>query len=71
MTWIDAPDGVLAFRRGADFVCVVNYNDYPVTLPAGLDTGQTILCSGESGSGTLPAAAATWLRIQLPSAGRD
>ena len=27
MTWIDAPDGVLAFRRGAGFACVINYTD--------------------------------------------
>jgi len=62
MTWIDAPDGVLAFRRGVDFVCVINYNDHPVTLPSGLDAAEPILLSAEAPSGTLAAAAAAWLR---------
>ena len=71
MTWIDAPDGVLAFRRGADFVCVINYTDHPVKLPTGLDTAEPILVSAESPSGTLAAAAATWLRIEPPTTDRD
>jgi alpha-glucosidase len=63
MTWIDAPDGVLAFRRGADFVCVINYNDHPVTLPSGLDAAEPILLSTDAPPGTLAAAAAAWFRI--------
>ena len=35
MTWLDAPDGVLAFRRGTDFACVINYSDDAAALPAG------------------------------------
>ena len=34
MTWLDAPDGVLAFARGG-FACVVNLSHAPVPLPAG------------------------------------
>ncbi len=46
--WLDAPDGVLAFRRegpgGRDFVCTVNLTGAPVTLPR---PGRMLLSSGE------------------------
>ena len=71
MTWIDAPDGVLAFRRGDDFACVVNYTDHPVKLPPDLETAQPILVSAESPPGTLATAAAAWLRIERPTINAD
>ncbi|MCL2553414.1 MAG: DUF3459 domain-containing protein, partial [Actinomycetia bacterium] len=48
VTWLDAPDGVLAFRRdGAPgeqgFVCVVNLTSQPVTIPS---PGKVLLSSG-------------------------
>ena len=64
----------MASSRSAEapsFVCVINYTDHPVKLPTGLDTAQPILVSAESPSGTLPAAAATWLRIEPPTTDRD
>ena len=67
MTWIDAPDGVLAFRRGVDFVCVINYNDHPVTLPSELDAAEPILLSTDAPAGTLAGAAAAWLRMEPAS----
>ncbi len=58
LTWLPAPDGVLAFAR-AGALCVVNLADTPVDLPAhprcswpaALDT-----------AGRLPADTAVWLR---------
>jgi alpha-glucosidase len=53
VTWLDAPDGVLAFRRdngdsrdsgdGRGFVCTVNLTGSPVTLPV---PGRELLTSG-------------------------
>lgn len=34
MRWLGSPDGVLAFTRGAAFVCLVNLGATPVPLPA-------------------------------------
>jgi alpha-glucosidase len=67
MTWIDAPDGMLAFRRGADFVCVINYNDHPVSLPSGLESAEPIVLSTQAPPGTLAGGAATWLRVEPPT----
>jgi alpha-glucosidase len=67
MTWLDAPDGALAFRRGFDFACVVNYNDQPVTLPTGLEDAETILQSTPAPPGTLPGGTAIWLRTAPPT----
>ncbi|MFF4605357.1 glycoside hydrolase family 13 protein [Streptomyces sp. NPDC001339] len=41
--WLDAPDGVLAFRRPGGLVCTVNATDAPARLPA---PGRPILSSG-------------------------
>jgi alpha-glucosidase len=68
MTWIDAPDGVLAFRRGADFVCVINYNDHPVTLPSELAAAEPIRLSTDAPPGTLAAATAAWLKVDPATA---
>lgn len=49
--------GVLDFRRGVGFRCVVNMSDYPVPL-----AGRVLLSSVElDGSGMLPPDAAAWL----------
>jgi alpha-glucosidase len=46
VTWLEAPEGVLAFRRdssdGGRFVCTVNLTSAPVTLPA---PGRVLLTS--------------------------
>ena len=62
MSWIDTPDGVLAFQRGDGFACVVNYTDQPVDLPADLSTWKPVVASAESAPGTLAGASAAWLR---------
>ncbi len=33
LTWLAAPEGVLAFARGQDFRCVVNFSSRPIPLP--------------------------------------
>ncbi|HEU5425585.1 MAG TPA: glycoside hydrolase family 13 protein [Actinocrinis sp.] len=72
LTWLSAPDGVLAFARdaGADadddagastdpsFICVVNLSGGPVDLPV---DGAVVLCSGSLESGMLPNDTAVWL----------
>ena len=63
MTWIDAPAGVLALSRGGGFVCVINYNDHPVELPATLATARPILVSSDCAPGVLPGCTAAWLQL--------
>jgi alpha-glucosidase len=69
LTWLPAPDGVLAFARGGgdgggdgdtapSFVCVVNLSGGPVELPV---DGTVALCSGALESGMLPDDTAVWL----------
>ncbi|MGW1997241.1 glycoside hydrolase family 13 protein [Embleya sp. NPDC001921] len=62
LRWIDAPDGCLAFERGAEFVCVVNFGAAPVTIPA---YGRQLLAgaplvAAEAGGVLLPADTAVW-----------
>ncbi|WFB09884.1 glycoside hydrolase family 13 protein [Streptomyces sp. LX-29] len=59
--WLDAPEGVLAFRR-EDFVCTVNTTGGPVRIPA---PGRVLLASGPApeaagASYELPADTAVW-----------
>ena len=53
---VDLGDDVLAFRRGAGFLCVANMGDEPVALPA----GTVVLASGPLLDGRLPADTAVW-----------
>ncbi len=57
--WTETAPGVLAFRRGEDFTCVVNLGDALADLPA--HTGA-LLASAPLEGGRLPADAAVWLR---------
>nr|WP_245712174.1 glycoside hydrolase family 13 protein [Glycomyces sambucus] len=57
--WLDTAPGTLAFRRGTDLTCVVNFGDAPVDLPAHT---EVLLASAETGDGRLPGDAAAWLR---------
>ncbi|MYS84787.1 glycoside hydrolase family 13 protein [Embleya scabrispora] len=62
LRWIDAPHGCLAFERGAEFVCVVNFGDAPVTIPS---YGRQLLAgaplvAAEAGGVVLPANTAVW-----------
>lgn len=58
LTWLPAPDGVLAFTR-AEAVCVVNLAPTPVDLPA---HSRLLLGSGPlDAAGRLPQDTAAWL----------
>ncbi|MEV6581715.1 glycoside hydrolase family 13 protein [Streptomyces sp. NPDC051582] len=55
--WLEAPQGVLAFRRGG-FVCTANTTGEPVRMPA---PGTVLLASGEvTDPGVLGADTAVW-----------
>ncbi|RCG26384.1 DUF3459 domain-containing protein [Streptomyces diacarni] len=51
LEWLPAPEGVLAFRRGA-FVCAANTTPDPVRLD--LPTGELLLASGGLDTGAAP-----------------
>ncbi|MEU4995127.1 glycoside hydrolase family 13 protein [Streptomyces sp. NPDC021622] len=62
--WLDAPDGVLAFRRstpGGTFVCTVNLTSEAVTIPT---PGTVLLSSADldpaSAEASVPADSAVW-----------
>ncbi|GAA1952696.1 glycoside hydrolase family 13 protein [Kitasatospora viridis] len=59
LAWLDSPAGVLAFRRGDSFACVVNLSGHPVAPP--LD-GTPLLASGPLDGEHLPPDTALWLR---------
>jgi alpha-glucosidase len=59
LTWLPAPDGVLAFSRGGGFTCLVNLCAVPVPMPA---QGELLLASGPLDDGLLPSDTAVWLR---------
>ncbi|MCP2335957.1 glycoside hydrolase family 13 protein [Actinomadura rupiterrae] len=73
LTWLDAPDGALAFVRpapdGTAVGCAVNTGDAPVVVPA---AGEPILTSGpvawEDGAGlVLPPDTAAWWKVSSGS----
>jgi alpha-glucosidase len=63
LTWLEQPDGVLGFTRGADVGCLVNVTGEPVALPEGYDV---LLTSGPLVDGRLPAATSVWLHRTQP-----
>ncbi|WP_089248944.1 glycoside hydrolase family 13 protein [Asanoa hainanensis] len=62
LTWLPAPADVLAFRRGTDFLCVVNVGDTPAVVPT---SASPLLSSGvPAADGTLPGATAAWYLVR-------
>ena len=59
MTWLDAPEGVLAFTREDELTCVVNLSPSPVALPEG---SEVLLASTALDGDALPTDSAVWLR---------
>ena len=59
LRWLPAADSVLAFTRGHDFTCLVNYGPEPVELPAG---ANVLIASDELEGGALPQDTTVWLR---------
>ena len=64
LTWLSAPDGVLAFSRPGQFACVVNISAAPVPLP---HDAEVLLASGDLDGGKLPPDTAAWLRTGAAS----
>ncbi|POX43515.1 alpha-glucosidase [Streptomyces sp. Ru73] len=60
MTWLEAPAGVLAFRREPGFVCVVNLSAEPYPLP---EHKEILLASGPLADGRLAPDHAVWLAL--------
>ncbi len=59
--WIPTDPQVLAFRRGEDLTCVVNFGDAPAALP---DHAEALIASARLEDGRLPGDAAVWLRTR-------
>jgi alpha-glucosidase len=59
LRWVPAAASVLAFTRGNDFTCLVNYGAEPVELPAG---AHVLIASDELEGGALPQDTTVWLR---------
>jgi alpha-glucosidase len=60
LTWLDADEDVLAFKRGEHFACVLNLSPEPVELPV---HAGVLIASGELVDGRLPSDTAIWLRL--------
>ncbi|MFI9354721.1 glycoside hydrolase family 13 protein [Streptomyces lydicus] len=60
LTWLDAPAGVLAYRREPGFVCIVNLSPEPYALPA---HEAVLLASGPVEDGRLAPDHAVWLAM--------
>jgi alpha-glucosidase len=60
LTWLPASAGVLAYRRGDGFRCLVNLSDVAVPLPP---HERLLLASGPLDDDLLPPDTAVWLRI--------
>ncbi|MGX1617274.1 glycoside hydrolase family 13 protein [Micromonospora chalcea] len=58
LTWLPAPDGVLAFAREPGFTCLVNLGGAAVPLPA---HDELLLASGPLDDDRLPPDTAVWL----------
>ena len=59
LQWLPASEGVLAFRRGDRFTCLVNFGPDPVELPAGADV---LISSNKLEGGAVSQDTTVWLR---------
>jgi alpha-glucosidase len=67
MQWLDGPADVLAFRRGAQLACIVNFGAAPIQLPAG---SEVLLGSAPLPSHGLEPDAAAWVRLPGETVGQ-
>jgi alpha-glucosidase len=58
LRWLPTPDTVIAFERGRQFTCVVNFGPDAYELPADADV---LISSCELEGGSLPHDATVWL----------
>ncbi|MGB2765630.1 MAG: DUF3459 domain-containing protein, partial [Propionicimonas sp.] len=58
--WRETPSGILAFRRGEGFECLVNLSESP--CPLELDGRRVLLASGPLPGSLLPPDTAAWLQ---------
>ena len=57
--WLEAGENVLAFERGAGFLCAVNFGPRPSDQPV---AGRVVLASGPlTAEGRIPADTAVWI----------
>jgi alpha-glucosidase len=56
--WLESSADVIAFSRGTQFVCLVNFGEQPIELPA----GTVLLASVPVHQDRLPTDAAAWVR---------
>ena len=68
LRWLEAPDGVLAFLRGDDFLALTNLGSDAVALPSEADL---LLVSTALDDGCLPPDASAWLRIDPETLARS
>ena len=61
MSWLPAPQDCLAFTRGGNFMCMVNYAGSPVPLPG--HTSILLASVDFDPAAGLPADAAVWLEV--------
>ncbi len=60
LTWLDSPEGTLAFAREPGFTALVNVSSSPVSLP---EDAEVLLVSGPlTANGSLPSDTTAWLR---------
>ena len=59
--WLEAPDGVLCYRRGADVTVVINTSARPFDLPP---HDGILAASAEVTGGVLPPDTGVWLRTR-------
>jgi alpha-glucosidase len=58
LRWLDYGEGVLAFARGDEFACLVNFGAEPVELPG---EAEVRVASGELDGSSLPQDTTVWL----------
>jgi alpha-glucosidase len=65
--WETSAPELIVFRRGAGFMCVVNFAPYPVSFD-GLDGAHIVLSSGPVDGNHLAPESTIWLSLDSPSA---
>ncbi|WP_374229193.1 glycoside hydrolase family 13 protein [Ktedonobacter sp. SOSP1-52] len=61
LRWVEAPSRVMAFKRGKDVMCLVNFATDPTPLPA---YDKVLLASGRLDGHMLPPDTAIWLQCK-------